>query len=139
MTFAGTVLRRSFEPLPNQIWNVDLSGEDGFGRPIIGSAPLRIRRGYAYQLVYRPPGEFRTSWSQYPRGSYTANRTREGGEIIRWRETVSSYDQVLRSSAGRFEANGQKLGGFTIDSHHVYDAVNQTVYRGDGQRQSAFF
>jgi RHS repeat-associated protein len=131
--------RSEFESRPFLYQQFRLSEFDPFGRPVTGQRRFRARLGFGYRLALRSSEpEFARSWARYAEAD--AQRTEVSGDsrgIVFWRESRTTYNQVFRSTLGRWDGRAQKLGGFTIDVHHAYDPVARTLHLGDGSQKSA--
>jgi RHS repeat-associated protein len=131
--------RSEFESRPFLSQQFRLSEFDPFGRPVTGQRRFRARLGFGYRLALRSSEpEFARSWARYAEAD--AQRTEVSGDsrgIVFWRESRTTYNQVFRSTLGRWDGRAQKLGGFTIDVHHAYDPVARTLHLGDGSQRSA--
>jgi RHS repeat-associated protein/uncharacterized repeat protein (TIGR01451 family) len=125
VTVAGRRFSRSFSAEADQKYTYTWDGKDVFGRPSLGSHPATIRVGYVYDATYAQTARF-----GLPPGNnqeLDGNRTRREWTI--WR----TYRKNIGSS---LDARTQGLGGWTLDVHHSYDPVAQTLYMGDGTRRS---
>ncbi len=124
---AGQVILQTFVGLPNLVTTVTWDGKDGYGRPVQGQQPARVRIGYVYDAVYQTPAQQAENFAQFAGTSVTTIRTRQ--EIIAWQEQTATFGNWDVTSAG--------LGGWTLSAHHAYDPVGQVLYYGDGRRRDA--
>jgi RHS repeat-associated protein len=101
-------------------------GKDVYGRTVQGRQPVLVRIGYAYDGVYEaaPPNGFGQP------GSGTAIT----GSITRQEVSLES---TWHGYLGTFRAVAEGLGGFTLNVHHRYDPLSQTIYFGNGDKQTA--
>lgn len=100
-------------------------GVDGYGRLLNGPQTARYRIGYVYPIEFAYLGDSRPSFGRYGADA-RLDANRAAGEITIWR----SYTATI--SALRWSG----LGGWSLDAHHVYDPATNTLFRGDGGRQS---
>jgi RHS repeat-associated protein len=119
---AGRRFTDTLPAAPNQQYSFTWDGKDSFGRTVQGAQPATVRIGYVYDGVYEGTTRFGSSGG----GAY---EVRSRNEITLTRD--------YKEKVGHFDAQGQGLGGWTLDVHHFYDPVGQTLYLGDGGRQSA--
>lgn len=132
---AGQVLRRSYPAATNQSDSFTWDGKDVFGRTLHGSQPALVRVGYVYDAAYITP---------VPIGDAPAFAV---AGVVGWGDTVPMYGSLARSAVtrwvehdvwlGTWDARGQGLGGWTLDTHHSYDFGTGTLYSGEGGQQSA--
>ena len=119
--------QRSAPLAPNATFTWTWDGFDAYGRHVEGYTDVRIRVGYQY------PGVTRTGSGGFGAGpggpSVVAPITgvRAERQVIMWREVT----RRIQSS----DARGLGFGGWLLDAHHVYDAENKVILRGDGQRE----
>lgn len=122
---AGKQFKQYFQPNPNQSYRFTWDGKDAYGRTPQGAQSANIRVGYTYQGVYQQTDRFGYNGN----GTViTGSGTRQ--EITLWQEWTDSV--------GVFRARGQGLGGWTLDVHHAYNPLVETLYLGDGSRRSAW-
>ncbi|HHW85535.1 MAG TPA: hypothetical protein GX400_04935, partial [Chloroflexi bacterium] len=137
---AGQQDTATFPAQPNQqttyIWN----GRDGYNRLLQGVQPATVRVGYVYDGVYldsRPGPEYDQTFGHFSYYGAPVSGDFARREVTLWQEwqdTVSSWDG--RSALGVWDAAGQRLGGWTLSVHHVYDPAGRVLYFGSGGRQS---
>jgi RHS repeat-associated protein len=126
---AGGVFPFSFAPAPNLSHTFIWDGKDAYGRMVQGLQPVLAKIGYVYQSVYYPVNaDFEQSFS---RMSPSAQ-----GVMSRESSTITLY-QNWTGYIGNQDFQGQGLGGWSLDVHHVYDPSSRTIYFGDGSRRSA--
>jgi RHS repeat-associated protein len=124
---AGRIFQESFPPAANQTYTFTWDGQDAYGRTLQGDQPVRINIGYVYPAVYRTPAENNQAFAQF------------GGEAIiadRYRNEITLRQEWPRL-IGTWDTAGQGLGGWTLNVHHAYVPLKQTLYRGDGGRRTA--
>jgi RHS repeat-associated protein/uncharacterized repeat protein (TIGR01451 family) len=121
---AGRRFSRSFSADPSQSYSYTWDGKDVFGRALLGAHPATIKVGYVYPGTYNQTTRFGYNGNGTP---ITASESRK--EITLWR----NYKKNIGSG---LDARSQGLGGWTLDVHHSYDPVAQTLYMGDGTRRS---
>ena len=124
---AGRRFEESFAPAPDLEYAFQWDGKDAFGRRVDDTAELTARVSYVYAAArYASPAEFQRSFAQAG-GDLLADPTR--GEV--------ALGQTLTAEMGTRHATPRDLGGWTLDSHHVYDPGTRTLHLGDGTRRSA--
>ncbi|MFZ1768478.1 MAG: hypothetical protein WAU00_04725, partial [Caldilinea sp.] len=109
--------------LIGQNYRFTWDGKDAYGRILQGAQPTTVRLGYVYCGVYAQTNRFGYNGN----GLITGSSSRQ--EAVLW--------QVWRTTLGTWDARPQGLGGWTLDVHHAYDPASQTLYLGNGERQSA--
>ena len=137
ISIAGRQFKTSFPPSPNQTYVFTWDGKDCYGRISQGAQPAVSRIGYVYQGVYLTPSEtnaIAASASLFGHFSYygspaTGDKTRQ--EITLWQE-----DQITMMS--QWNAQGQGVGGWTLNVLHAYDSNGRVLYLGDGRARSAY-
>ena len=124
---AGREFTQSFPPGANLAHSYTWDGLNAYGGVVQGGANAAVRIGYVYDGDYRTGGTGTASFGQTGRLPIEGSRTR--AEI--------TLPQEYSTRLGAWEANGQRLGGWTLSAHHAYDPVSKVLYRGDGYRRSA--
>jgi len=102
-------------------------GLDGFGRQVQGQQTAEVRIGYAYKPVYKTPSEFRQSFARL--GNEPISLGREPFTIILWKEYTKKLSAWFPLSS--------ELGGFSLNIHHIYNPIAQTLYLGNGRQRQA--
>ncbi|MBX3214920.1 MAG: hypothetical protein KF850_23000 [Labilithrix sp.] len=119
--------QRSAPLAPNATFTWTWDGLDAYGRHVEGYTDVRIRVGYQY------PGVTLTGSGGFGAGPggpgvvAPITGVRAARVVIMWREVT----RRIQSS----DARGLGFGGWLLDAHHVYDAENKVILRGDGQRE----
>lgn len=137
---AGQQYTATFPAQPNQQTTYTWNGRDGYNRLLQGVQPATVRVGYVYDGVYldsRPGPEYDQTFGHFSYYGAPVSGDFARREVTLWQEwqdTVSSWDG--RSALGAWDAAGQRLGGWTLSVHHVYDPVARVLYFGSGGRQS---
>jgi len=130
---AGRRFSQSFSAATNQTYTFTWDGKDAFGRTMQGTQPLKVNIGYVYGLVYltaKPLGGYDEMFGHFTYYGSPVSALFEEREITIWQAeqlSVGSY----------FDARSQGLGGWDLDSHHVYDPAGKTLLLGDGGWRSA--
>ena len=124
---AGRRVEQSLSVAPNQRYIFTWDGLDGFGRPMVGATPARIRIGYVYDAVYATPGELTAAFALFSGVPLEGNRTRN--EVTIWQEQLTWL--------GVLSARSQSAAGWSLSVHHGYDVPGKNLYLGTGERQSA--
>lgn len=127
-------------------------GKDGYGRYVSGPRPITVRIGYVYRAQYYEPADFSRAFSRFGYGSASggagggsggggggsgttgaammpppilADRARE--EISIWKEWTGTVGTWNTDQLGARE--------WSLDVHHAYDPLNETLYLGTGERR----
>jgi RHS repeat-associated protein len=125
VSVAGQEFKQVFPPNPNQSYRFTWDGKDAYGRTPQGAQSVEIRVGFTYQGSYQETDRFGYNGN----GTViTGSKTRQ--EVTLWQEWTDSI--------GVFAARGQGLGGWTLNVHHTYNPLVETLYLGDGSRRSAW-
>jgi RHS repeat-associated protein len=105
-------------------------GIDIYGRRLQGEQPVRVLSCWVYEMaVYSSASAARAAWATSGGGAVVASRAGGGFEFENctvWNGKLGGWDDASRG-----------LGGWALSSHHAYDQVAKTLYRGDGERSSA--
>ena len=121
---AGRRSHLRFSPAPNLRYTFVWDGLDAYGRAVAGPVRATARVGYVYPGVYYEPGDFRASFGRFSTSARVV-ASRQTSEVFIWRSA--------QKSIGGWDARGEALGGWTLSSHHVYDADSGVLYSGDGR------
>jgi RHS repeat-associated protein len=124
---AGRRVEQSLPAAPNQRYIFTWDGLDGFGRPMAGATPARIRIGYVYNPVYATPVQLTAAFGRFSGVPIEGDRTRN--EVTIWQEQLTWL--------GALSARSQSAAGWSLSVHHGYDVPGKTLYLGTGERQSA--
>lgn len=126
---AGRLFRQTFMPAPNQQYTFMWDGNDAFGRPL-GAANAHVTLDYLYRMIYVGPnqgprafGRLMTDDPELILGAFSTDPVRMRRQWVR--PLVASPS--LLSQLG--------LGGWSLDAHHSYDPLVQTLWLGDGARR----
>ncbi|HKY36890.1 MAG TPA: RHS repeat-associated core domain-containing protein [Polyangiaceae bacterium] len=122
----GTHAEYSFGPSPNQTFTYVWPAQDAFGRPSQGRQMASIEMHNVYTPVYQQTDAFGYSGNGVAITSNAARTELYLTSIIK--RSVSSWEKRTSSSG---------LGGWSISVHHSYDALSQSIIRGDGRVQKA--
>jgi YD repeat-containing protein len=117
-------LKEDFPAQPDLSYLYEWDGLDGFGQPVAGAQPARVRIGYVYQGVYEQVERFGQGGRGIP---ITGSRTRQ--EVALWRE--------FQTTIGGWDARNVWLGGWTLDVHHAYDQAGRVLHLGNGHERRA--
>jgi len=137
---AGQHYTATFPAQPNQQTTYTWDGRDGYNRLLQGVQPATVRVGYVYDGVYldsRPGPEYEQTFGHFSYYGAPVSGDFARREVTLWQEwgdTVASWDG--RSAVGAWDAISQRLGGWTLSVHHVYDPAGHVLYLGSGGRQS---
>ncbi|HMZ17008.1 MAG TPA: RHS repeat-associated core domain-containing protein [Blastocatellia bacterium] len=124
VSVAGQIFRQSFSPTANQTTTFTWDGKDAYGRTVQGNQQATVTVGFVYNGVYYNTVGFGFSGNGVPLNS---NPMRREVTLLR----------PMPVTVGAFDARGQRLGGWTLSAHHVYDPVGKTLYLGTGERRIA--
>ncbi len=162
---AGRRFKESFAATPDLQYRFTWDGEDAFGRTVQGTQTARVRVGYQYDVVYATAvpytfadnelasggdSAFNSSWGAMPDplgdrrlGGSVGGGEEGGGGGDGWvtMPVATRGPQTLwreyQHDLGTWDARAAGLGGWTLDDHHAYDPLSQTLHLGDGSTRSA--
>jgi choice-of-anchor A domain-containing protein/RHS repeat-associated protein len=132
VSVAGCVFTKTFPALPGEAWQFEWDGNDAYGREVLGTTPASIKVDYVYDGFYGLTSD-QYSDTVYSFG-YAAGMQIPGK--IKGRKEVSLTSSAT-AELGGVNACRWGLGGWTLNVHHVYDPVGQTLYYGDGRESGA--
>jgi YD repeat-containing protein len=121
---AGRRFEQSFQPAPGLSHSFSWDGKDVFGRTLQGGHTATVTISYVYDGAYQRTTRFASPGTGE---RITGSQTRQELTFTRTHEV----------RIGGWDARGQGLGGFTLDSHHAYDPLSNTLYLGTGEKRSA--
>jgi len=124
LSIAGQRTIRTFQPpfVPNDSFEFQWDGRDGYGRTVLGTAILSITIEYRLSSEYLGP---RPIWPAFAAFSPTGTELAVGRLVT---ESMTSWVQLSNWN----DAITERLGGWTLDVHHQYEPSSGTLYRGDG-------
>lgn len=140
VTIAGKIFQYEFEPAPNREYEFSWDGVDAYGRPIMEDKEMLIRVGFEYPLKYvagmsdvpipeeafaEAEGYLVDLFDKYDLPRTHAYRTQWKHQII----TVPGLRELTPPSTD--------AGGWSINAHHYYDAVNRVLHMGNGKSRRA--
>ncbi|MFE6892063.1 RHS repeat-associated core domain-containing protein [Streptomyces sp. NPDC057694] len=134
----GRQFRSTYPPGPSLVHTFIWDGKDAAGRPVQGARPVTITIGYVYKAVYTTPADFERSFgliagSGKPSGG--SSRRRPITDATRKEITLTqSYTTIVGAWTAPREAG---LGGWSLNLHHTYDPLTQTLYLGNGRQRQA--
>lgn len=129
---AGLTLKKTLEPLPNQIVEFLWDGKDHLGRAVKGSTTAHVSVGFAYEAVYySAPKDFEMAF-EMPGirratgggGSGNVGKIRARQQVIVW-----SLSDIPIQTGGQ----GIIGEGWTLSVHHHLSPMDlDMLYKGDG-------
>src|SRR5262249_48044848 len=125
---AGRQFKQSFAPQPNLITTFTWDGLDAYGRRLQGRHPLQISIEFVYEAIYQAPASSTQAFAQLSGVPVARTDARARAEFLTGRQSVGQL--------GTWETKEQGVGGWSLDIHHAYDPISQTLYSGDGTRRS---
>lgn len=145
LNIAGRQIEQSIDKNSAQntyqfVWD----GKDAYGRTLQGKYPISVQQCYEYKLEYRlasfspnrgnfgkgPGGGMIPLWDN--NSSYTDWATSYSRDGSRLRSCTNTHQGTIGTI---WDARGEGLGGWTIDSHHVYAPQTQSLILGSGQNR----
>ncbi|MFA5832146.1 MAG: RHS repeat-associated core domain-containing protein [Bacteroidota bacterium] len=123
---AGQFFTYDFTPSVNLSYNFEWDGKDAYGRTLQGRQPIKTSIGYNYNASF-----------QIPQGGQSFGNTSGSTLNKRRSNTTSTLWQYWSGLVGIWSEASRSLGSWTFNNHHVYDAVGQRLYYGDGNTRSA--
>lgn len=118
-------------------------GRDLLGRYTVGQQKATLTIQYTYSAA--PYGLTGTNGGGSGGGGGGGSFGGGGGNIAFSNDAMNARNPlVIREQAwtgylGNYDSRGEGLGGWTLDVHHVYDPLSQTLFEGDGSRRTASF
>ncbi|MFD3622035.1 RHS repeat-associated core domain-containing protein [Streptomyces sp. NPDC058676] len=134
----GRRFSHTYPPGPSLVHTFRWDGKDAAGRSTQGARPVTVIIGYVYKAVYTSSAEFERSFglvggSSKPGGG--GSRRRPVTDQTRQEITLTqNYTTTVGAWTAPREAG---LGGWSLDLHHSYDPLTQTLYLGDGRQRQA--
>jgi len=127
---AGRRFPFGFGSVPNQVFKFSWDGKDEFGRTLQGQVPVNVVIDNVYAYSYSAPPELDRVFARPSITSGVSVNDRPGAfsELkltTRWTSFLGGLD--LRKT--------HALGGWTLNVHHFYDPVGQTLYLGSGTKR----
>ena len=122
---------------PFQIEHVNISINDRYNRNyLINSAKTDITLTYWYEPIYYGNSEdFENSFGITEGIEFIGSRnTNELGLSRRWETSLNFRSGT--PAVQTYLAKSQKLGGWNISEHHVFDARGGKLWKGDGSERS---
>jgi RHS repeat-associated protein len=122
----GQEIDLDFAPSPNLSYNFVWDGKDAYGRNVQGKHPVTTQIGYNYNATFQVPTADQSfgNTSGNPlsnRRSYTTTTLWQN-----WSGLIGLWDETSRS-----------LGSWSLNIHHLYDAVGKVIHFGDGNTRSS--
>ena len=129
LQIAGRRHEFSFPAVANQDFTWLWDGLDVYGRTVNTSQRVSIQIDYKYDVVYyAAPSEFYASFGRYRREANGA------GIVIGTRGTQAfSQRKITEITLGNKVVDHSKLGLWTLNDHHYFDFVDNTLFLGDGR------
>jgi hypothetical protein len=104
VSVAGQSFTKTFPPEPNQNFTYTWDGKDVYGRPVQGSAAVKVRVGYVYPAIYLNPAPLEASFSQYgyrdPSGWSSDTARIEATVWQEWQSIISCWDNLPAGLGG---------------------------------------
>lgn len=124
---AGQQHKQTFAPQPNLSHLFTWDGKDGYGRLVQGRQRLEASIEFVYDVSYQ----------QSAAGVQQAFGLLSGVPL----PTPNPRSEVVTGvtwvgALGAWDARAEGLGGWSLDIHHSYDPIGQTLYLGDGTQRS---
>jgi YD repeat-containing protein len=104
-------------------------GNDAYGRRVQGMAPAEVTISYERFASYGTGPSCAGFGQSFPLWSCTAPTAQPTTR------TVQVGSLVVDKQLGTIDARAQKLGGFTLNVHHMYSPAGEVIYRGDGAQR----
>ncbi|WP_329538059.1 hypothetical protein OG568_58370 (plasmid) [Streptomyces sp. NBC_01450] len=134
----GRRFHQTFPPGPSLTHTFRWDGKDAAGRPAQGARPVTITIGYVYEAVYTSPAVFERAF-----GLVASAGTSSGGRSGRRPITDATRQEITltqtyTTTIGAWTTPREAgFGGWSLNLHHAYDPVTQTLYLGDGRQRRA--
>ena len=124
---AGRRFAQEFPPVAGANATIAWDGKDAYGRTVYGGHSATVLIKHVYQGIYSQPWELPRSFAQAGQGPITANRGRNAFEF--------EQKSTITMRAGMSPA--ASIGGWSLDAHHTFDRIGNTIWLGDGGRRDA--
>jgi YD repeat-containing protein len=143
---AGTEFVQSFAPQPNLDYTYTWDGVDAYAREVQGSAAAAVEVAYVYAGVYTAPTARMvislpfgvsgppTATASFGFSSPAVVAVNANGPIATRDEL--RVERTWETQVTQRDLRGEGLGGWSVDAHHTYDPVGQTLLLGDGSRRT---
>jgi RHS repeat-associated protein len=132
LEIAGQKTVQDFPPAPDQVFEFEWSGEDTYGRRLLGPQDYCLTVSFVYPAVYLAPATARIFGRLTATGAaIVGDRTRSEISLVRTSKSFIGREAYI----GAVDARIQGMGGWTLDIHHFYDANSKTFIGGDGGRR----
>ncbi len=139
----GQVSTQSFPAAPNLSYDYVSPSTDLYGRPVQGKVPVTVEIAYCYPLYYyTTDASVLPLLSRFPWEGNSAmhflqiNGSRVGGTFEIHQDWSGTLDTSQDFSVGGWDSTREKLGGWTLSIHHVYDPNARALYLGTGDTES---
>jgi RHS repeat-associated protein len=130
VSIAGRTYQQTFAPAANRTYTVTSDGKDAYGRTLYGAQQAVIQVHFDYHpQYYAARNDFENSFGRTEAVGVRVSAARSTGIITLSRK----WTRVVAPGPARVAG----LGGWNLSIHHRYDAVEQTLYLGDGGQRSA--
>ncbi|MDT8385448.1 MAG: RHS repeat-associated core domain-containing protein [Gammaproteobacteria bacterium] len=130
---AGQMFKQSFPADPNQNYTFVWDGKDAYGRPE-QQKTATISLDFIYELIYYPAiNDFRTAFA---RAGNAVGASAIGSRGTGFFRSRSQWKHKMNGVAVVPSLAQSALGGWSLDVHHGYDLISQTLFKGDGARRT---
>lgn len=125
----GRAYHQSYAADTNLEFTAYWDGLDVYGRPAHGRHMAECTITYHYPNYYYLPAGFPASFGMMSGLSYTNPVLGRG---------TTPYRQSIVLYVGGWNPTVLGFGGWSLDVHHAYDPVSETLYRGNGSHHNAY-
>ncbi len=122
----GQEIGLDFAPSPNLSYNFVWNGKDAYGRRVQGKHPVNTQIGYNYNATFQVP----TADQSFGNTSGTSLNKRRS-------YTTTTLWQNWSGLIGMWDETSRSLGSWSLNIHHLYDAVGKVIHFGDGNTRSS--
>jgi RHS repeat-associated protein len=129
VTIAGRKFEQSFPPAPGLFSTFEWDGVDAYGRALQGKHLATATVSYVYDAIYLQGASTTRAFAELSPAPSVSFNPAGRGEF--------SFSLSFTKLLGLMDSSAEKLGGWTLDVLHVYDAEERVLWRGDGTRQGA--
>jgi len=133
VTVAGRRFTQTFAPVAGAVYDFEWDGRDAYGRLAEGEQRVDVAIQHVYEATY----------STTPLALILAQQNTNRlfgvpGLVPLGVPGRAEYHAFARSSIrlGTVPRLGTSAAGWSLDPHHIYDPVSQTLYLGDGRQRS---
>lgn len=129
----GKSFKRVFTPEKNLMQSFTWDGMDVYGRKVLGTIDATIDIAYKYNAIYyQGNNAFENSFGIASNADPNSLTRFIGDER---EESITIVSRHIKELTNNDLASQIGLGAWTISSHHYYDPISKTLFKGSGETQ----